>query len=172
MMVTDNPLGIGGLLSDAFQVAQLMAKGYFSQMGLLAILPDASLADLEPAALEGFLKPPAGLQGGSVFGKLRDAEVFGDQRGTVVELTRKLGITEQTYYRWRPEYGGMRIDRARLSGLQEEKVRLRNLPDLRLDNVIQRMVADSEPIAGTQSLTFLRNLNSSNQTRRGQQQWF
>ncbi len=91
-MVTDNRLGIGGLLSDAFQVAQLMAKGYFSQTGLLAILPDASLADLEPAVLEGFLKPPADVQGGSVFGKLRDAEVFRDQRGTVVELIRKLGI--------------------------------------------------------------------------------
>ncbi len=44
---TDDPLGIGGLLSDAFRVAQLMVKGYFAQTGLLGDLLDASLVSLE-----------------------------------------------------------------------------------------------------------------------------
>ncbi len=57
--VTDNPIGTGGLLSDAFRVGQLMVKGYFVQTGLLAILLDASLAGLEEIAREDFLKLPA-----------------------------------------------------------------------------------------------------------------
>ena len=56
---TDDPLGTGGLLSDAFRVAQLMVKGYFVQTGLLAILLDASLAGLEAIAREDSLKLPA-----------------------------------------------------------------------------------------------------------------
>ncbi len=44
---TDDPLGIGGLLSDAFRVAQLMASGCFSQSGLLVILLESALSGLE-----------------------------------------------------------------------------------------------------------------------------
>jgi hypothetical protein len=50
--VTDDPLGIGSLLCDAFRVAQLMMAGYFSQSGLLAILLDASLRGLEALDLD------------------------------------------------------------------------------------------------------------------------
>jgi transposase-like protein len=46
-----------------------------------------------------------------VIGKLREAEVLLRQGSTVGEVSRKLGITEQTYYRWRREYGGMRVER-------------------------------------------------------------
>jgi hypothetical protein len=56
---TDDPLGIGGLLSDAFRVAQLMVKGYFTLTGLLGTLLDASLVGLEAFAREGSLKLPA-----------------------------------------------------------------------------------------------------------------
>ncbi len=55
---TDDPLGIGGLLSDAFRVAQLMMKGYFAQTGLLGDLLDASLAGLRAFAKEDPLKLP------------------------------------------------------------------------------------------------------------------
>jgi len=54
--VTDDPLGIGGLLSDAFRVAQLMVKGYFAQKGLLADLLDASLVGLKALTKEDPLK--------------------------------------------------------------------------------------------------------------------
>ena len=56
---TDDPLGIGGLLSDAFRMAQLMMKGYFAQTGLLGDLLDASLVGLRAFAKEDPLKLPA-----------------------------------------------------------------------------------------------------------------
>jgi putative transposase len=45
-----------------------------------------------------------------VIGKLREAEVLLRQGSMVGEMSRKLGTTEQTYYRWRREYGGMRVE--------------------------------------------------------------
>ncbi len=47
-----------------------------------------------------------------IIGKLREAEVLLGQGATVAEVSRKLGVTEQTYYRWRREYGGMRLEQA------------------------------------------------------------
>ena len=69
---------------------------------------------------------------------LREAEVLLSQGSTVIEVARKLGIAEQTYYRWRKEYGGMRIDQAkRLKELELENARLKKLvADLSLDNAI------------------------------------
>jgi transposase-like protein len=73
-----------------------------------------------------------------IIGMLREAEVFQSQGMTIGEISRKLGITEQTYYRWRKEYGGMRIDQAkRLKELEKENMRLKKLvADLSLDNDI------------------------------------
>jgi len=56
---SDDPLGIGGLLSDAFRVAQLMVKGYLTRTGLLGTLLDASLVGLEAFAREDSLNSPA-----------------------------------------------------------------------------------------------------------------
>jgi transposase-like protein len=69
---------------------------------------------------------------------LREAEVLLNQGSTVIEVARKLGIAEQTYYRWRKEYGGMRVDQAkRLKELEQENARLKKLvADLALDNAI------------------------------------
>jgi transposase-like protein len=69
---------------------------------------------------------------------LREAEVILNQGSTVIEVARKLGIAEQTYYRWRKEYGGMRVDQAkRLKELEQENVRLKKLvAELSLDNAI------------------------------------
>ena len=71
---------------------------------------------------------------------MREAEVLLSQGSKVGELSRKLGITEQTYYRWRREYGGMRLDQARrLKELEKENGRLKRLvADLTLDNAILR----------------------------------
>jgi putative transposase len=73
-----------------------------------------------------------------IIGKLREAEVLLSQGITVGEVSRKLGVTEQTYYRWRREYGGMRVDQARrLKELEKENGRLKRLvADLTLDNAI------------------------------------
>jgi transposase-like protein len=45
-----------------------------------------------------------------IIAKLREVEFLPSQWATVLEVSRKLGITEQTYYRWRREYGGMRLE--------------------------------------------------------------
>ena len=69
---------------------------------------------------------------------LREAEV-GLARGKSVKLiSRELGITEQTYYRWRREYGGMKVSQARrLKELEHENGRLkRAVADLTLDKLI------------------------------------
>ena len=59
------------------------------------------------------------------------------------EVCRKLGITEQTYYRWRKEYGGLRLDQAkRLKELERENRRLKKLvADPALDNAILKEAA-------------------------------
>ena len=56
------------------------------------------------------------------------------------EVSRKLGITEQAYYRWRRDYGGMRLDQARrFKELDKENGRLKLLVDLTLDNAILKV---------------------------------
>ena len=73
---------------------------------------------------------------------LREAEVLLSQGVQVADVWRKLGISEQSYYRWRKEYGGMRIDQARrLKELEQENTRLKKLvADLSLDNAILKEV--------------------------------
>ena len=84
-----------------------------------------------------------GFSAEQIIGKLGEAEVLLGQGSTVGEVSRKLGITEQTYYRWRREYGGMRLDQARrLKELEKENGRLKRLvADLTLDNAILKEVA-------------------------------
>ena len=78
-----------------------------------------------------------------IIGKLREAEVLLSQGQTVGAVSRKLEVTEQTYYRWRKEYGGMQVEQARrLKELERENVRLKKLvADLSLDNSILKAVA-------------------------------
>ena len=75
-----------------------------------------------------------------IIGKLREAEVLLGQGQTVQEICRSLNISEQTYYRWRKEYGGLRTDQARrLKELEKENTQLKRLvADLSLDNAILR----------------------------------
>jgi transposase-like protein len=59
---------------------------------------------------------------------LREAEAELAKGQTVAEVFRKLGITEQTYYRWRKEYGSLRVDQVRrLKDLERENARLKKL---------------------------------------------
>ena len=75
--------------------------------------------------------------------KLRQAEVLLSQGATVSEASKKIGVTEQTCYRWRKEYGGMRVDQARrLKELEKENSRLKKLvADLSLDSAILKEAA-------------------------------
>jgi putative transposase len=69
---------------------------------------------------------------------LREAEVALSQGETIGQVCRRLGVSEQSYYRWRKEYGGLRTDQAkRLKDLEKENARLRHVvSDLTLDKQI------------------------------------
>ena len=77
-----------------------------------------------------------------IIGQLREAEVELAQGRSVAEVCRWLGVTEQTYYRWRKEYGGLKMDQAkRLKVLEQENTRLRRaVADLTLDKQILQEV--------------------------------
>jgi putative transposase len=63
-----------------------------------------------------------------IIGKLREAEVLQAQGMTVAEMCKKIGVTDHTFYRWRTEYGGMRVDQAkRLKELEQENGRLKKI---------------------------------------------
>jgi len=78
-----------------------------------------------------------------IINKLREAEVHISQGIPIAEASRKIGITQQTYYRWRKEYGGLRIEQAkRLKELEKENSRLKKLvADISLDNAILKEAA-------------------------------
>jgi putative transposase len=73
-----------------------------------------------------------------IIGMLREAEVRLAQGQTVGEVCRRFGVSEQSYYRWRREYGGMEVSQAhRLKELERENERLRKaVSDLTLDKLI------------------------------------
>ena len=73
-----------------------------------------------------------------IIGKLRQAEVRSAEGKRVAEIVRGLGISEQTYYRWRREYGGLKVSQAkRLKDLEQENGRLKRVvADLPLDKLI------------------------------------
>ena len=70
--------------------------------------------------------------------KLREIELQNNQGLDIVQACRNAGISDHTYYKWRKEYGGMRIDQAkRYKDLEQENLRLKKLvADLSLDNAI------------------------------------
>ncbi len=78
-----------------------------------------------------------------IVSKLRQAEVELSRGLRTPAMCKKLGVSEQTYYRWRKEYGGLRLDQAkRLKELKRENTRLKRLvADQALDNSILKEVA-------------------------------
>ena len=78
-----------------------------------------------------------------IISQLRTVEIETAKGIGIVDACRKLGITEQTYDRWKKEYGGLRVDQAkRLKGLEQENVRLKRLgAALSLDKSILKEVA-------------------------------
>ena len=78
-----------------------------------------------------------------IIGHLRQSEIRISEGKTVLEAVRALGVSEQTYYRWRKEYGGMEVDQVRrLKDLEIENGRLKRLvADQALDNAILKEVS-------------------------------
>lgn len=83
-------------------------------------------------------------EAGQIIGHLRTMEVLLSKGKTAAEASREVGITEQTYYRWRKEYGGMQVSQARrLKELEKENGRLkRAVAELTLDKLILKEVAE------------------------------
>ncbi len=73
-----------------------------------------------------------------IISKLREAEVLLSQGRSVSQASKQLGVSDQTYYRWRREYGGMQTSQVRkFKDLEKENARLKRLvADLSLDNAI------------------------------------
>ena len=78
-----------------------------------------------------------------IINKLREAEIMFSQGATLNVILKKIGVSDATYYRWRREYGGMKVEQAkRLKELEQENSRLKRLvADLSLDNAILKEAA-------------------------------
>jgi putative transposase len=78
-----------------------------------------------------------------IISKLREVEVKISQGIKAAEAVRSIGVSDQTYYRWRKEYGGMRTDQAkRMKEIEKENLRLKKLvAELSLDNAILKEVS-------------------------------
>ena len=78
--------------------------------------------------------------------KLREADVLIGQGQTVSLAAKQIGVTEQTYFRWRKSHGGLKVDQAkRLRDLETENARLkRAVADLTVDKIILREVAEGK----------------------------
>ncbi len=78
-----------------------------------------------------------------IINHLREAEVLLAQGQRVGKICRGVGVSEQSYYRWRREYGGLKVDQARrLKDLEQENTRLkRAVADLTLDKLILKEAA-------------------------------
>ena len=78
-----------------------------------------------------------------IVAKLRQVEVLLAQGKSATEAVRTLGVTEQTYYRWRSEYGGLKLDQVkRLKLLEQENGRLRKaVADLTLEKLVLKEAA-------------------------------
>ena len=81
---------------------------------------------------------PKKLSAGQIINQLRRAEVALANGKRVKQVCRELGVSEQTYYRWRKEYGGMKVSQAkRLNALEKQNQRLKQaVADLTVDNMI------------------------------------
>ena len=81
-----------------------------------------------------------------IISKLREAEVLLSQDKTVSEVVRQLGVSEQTYYRWEKEYGGLDKTQARkLKALEKDNLQLKTLvADRSLDNAILKEVLSTK----------------------------
>ncbi len=78
--------------------------------------------------------------------KLREADVLLGQGHSIAQACKQIGVTDQTYYRWRKEYGGLKVDQAkRLKELEAENARLKKaVAELTVDKIILKEVAEGK----------------------------
>ena len=78
--------------------------------------------------------------------KLHQVEVLTSQSKSVIDAIRSIGVTDATYYRWRQEYGGLKVDQVkRMKGLEAENARLRRaVSDLTLEKLVLKEVASGK----------------------------
>jgi putative transposase len=85
-----------------------------------------------------------------IIGKLREAEVLTSNGMPMEEVLRQLGISDATYYKWRKEYGSLRVDQAkRLKELEQENSKLRKVIVCHRDRVRSQKEQESEPSLST-----------------------
>jgi len=79
-----------------------------------------------------------------IINKLREAEILLQQGSSIAAISKAIGVSAHTYYRWRKEYGGLRIEQAKkLKSLEKENARLKKLvADLSLDKAILKEAAE------------------------------
>ena len=87
--------------------------------------------------------PRKGFTSEQIIRLLKEAEILIGEGSTTKEAVRRIGVSEQTFYKWRREYGGLRVDQAkRLKELEKENARLRRaVSDLTLDKLILQEAA-------------------------------
>ena len=87
--------------------------------------------------------PKKGYKPEQIINKLREAEVMLHEGASIAVMIKRIGVSDVTYYRWRKEYGGMRVDQARrLKELEQENTRLKKVvADFALDNAILKEAA-------------------------------
>jgi len=87
--------------------------------------------------------PRKGHTAEEIITKLREGDVLQSKGQSIAEACRHLGISEQTYYKWRKEYGGLQVDQAkRFKQLEQENSRLKKIvADLSMDNAILKEAA-------------------------------
>jgi putative transposase len=93
---------------------------------------------------EGEVMPRKRFTVEQIINHLREADVLVAQGRTVGEICRRIGVSEQSYYRWRREYGGLKVDQARrLKDLERENARLkRAVADLTLEKLVLKEAAE------------------------------
>ena len=81
-----------------------------------------------------------------IIAKLRQVEVLTSQGKSVVDAIRSIGVTDATFYRWRQEYGGLKVDQVkRMKELEAENARLRRaVSDLTLEKLVLKEVASGK----------------------------
>jgi putative transposase len=104
--------------------------------------------EMRELSLEGELAMPKGRRLGAeqIVTKLRQIEVLQGQGKNIAAACKEIGTTEQTFYRWRKEYGGLNVDQAkRLKQLEDENGRLKKLvADLSLEKQVLRDIAQGK----------------------------
>ena len=87
--------------------------------------------------------PKKGYTPEQIINKLREAEVLIAQGSAISAVSKKIGVSDYTYYRWRKEYGGLQVDQAgRLKELEQENAKLKRLvAELSLDKLVLKDIA-------------------------------